>query len=507
MLAVGGSPGRGRGLSVRDPNVVVARPRSSGASPKALPSKAALRSSAPRGNWAPAESKAEAASADELWPSVTRAPPAAADNLGWALQRWRKFRAVRLRHVRLLTQVRCCASPVLLLVFRIPSDRSSATQALHWRLHSVVWAWAAHTAAQRLQRNPHHHTAELLTARLLALLGRRRRRIFERWHVWAAHSAQLAAGEERAVIAGQAWRAARSFHGWREWARASSVSADLSRFRQHQCLGCWQAVAGARIDRRERAAEVTGWRSARLLQTSLDKLWVSAARRQRFRCIMSHVAQLREDRTLEQTLAAWRLESLAAVERREARVLAVAFHRENILNGCVTAWRAEAQILRRYGQALTLATERTAQRTLSRLLVEWRSCVREDLAQQRYHSVSTQAHTPRSFIPRKISDRLPALLDGAASVPHMAVASNAKVGGRGGVHHAANSDGSLGCVSGAISDGFHVSHWFLTVSRWIFNLKLVILWQAWCGWLRMHVSASHAPPRLISRDISDRLLV
>jgi hypothetical protein len=209
--------------------------------------------------------------------------------------------------------------------------------------------------------------------------------------VWAAHAAQLAAGEERAVIAGQAWRAARAYHGWRDWARASSVAADLARFRQHQCLGCWHAAASARADRRERAAEVGGWRSARLLQTSLDKLWVSAARRQRLRCITAQVTQLHEHRALQHGIAAWRLESLAAIERREARVLASAFHRENVLDSCVTAWRVEAQILRRYGQALALATERVAQRTLGRVLVEWRCCVSEELARQRWESTARRA--------------------------------------------------------------------------------------------------------------------
>ena len=194
----------------------------------------------------------------------------------------------------------------------------------------MFWKWSTHTVAERELRQRRRPNSELLASRLLSLLARRRRRIFERWRVWAAHSAQLAAGEERAVIAGQSWRAARVFHGWHEWARCSSVSADLLRFRQHQCLGCWRAAAVARCARRERIAETCVWRSTRLLQTSIDKLWMFAAQQQRLSHIAVQVAQLHECCVLERSLSSWRHVTLVAVEKRQAKILARAFWRENV---------------------------------------------------------------------------------------------------------------------------------------------------------------------------------
>ena len=109
--------------------------------------------------------------------------------------------------------------------------------------------------AQHAARHREHFTSELLSMRLLAMFARRRRQIFERWRVWAVHAELMRAGEERAVIAGQSWRAAQVFHSWHEWARCSRVCTVMLRFRQHQCLACWRAAATANRTLRVRIAE------------------------------------------------------------------------------------------------------------------------------------------------------------------------------------------------------------------------------------------------------------
>ena len=203
------------------------------------------------------------------------------------------------------------------------NTRANLLQALQWRAQACFWAWSTQALAQ-------HTARQHLNARLVEILGRRRRRIFERWRVWAVHAERLRAGEERAVIAGQSWRAARAFHGWHEWARCSSVCADLLRFRQHQCLARWRAAAVARQKERHREAEAQSWCSTRMLQTSIDKLWVFAAQQQRLAFLKNQAVQVRGCRALERCLSGWRLATLAEVEKHETKILAQAFRRENV---------------------------------------------------------------------------------------------------------------------------------------------------------------------------------
>jgi hypothetical protein len=294
-------------------------------------------------------------------------------------------------------------------------------QALLWRTQAAFGAWSMQATSQQAARQRERLTYELLNTRLLAMLGRRRRRIFERWRVWAVHAELLRVGEERAVIAGQSWRAARVFHNWHEWARCSNVCADLLRFRQHQCLGCWRRAVVAQRELQARVIETCGWRSTRMLQTSIDKLWMFAAHQQRLACIVNQVVHVREWRMLEQCLSGWRLATHAAIEKHETKVVAKAFWRENVgsyrlsipsksrlttdfllccsvrahrnqvLENSVQAWRAEASLLRRYGQALAVAAERMTQRMCKHAFEDWANFIRQDLTRQRWDSTARRA--------------------------------------------------------------------------------------------------------------------
>ena len=79
-----------------------------------------------------------------------------------------------------------------------------------------------------------------------------------------------------------------------------------------------------------RIMEVYGWRSTRMLQTSIDKLWMFAAQQQRLTCIMNQVVQVRDWRVLERCISGWRLSTLAAIEKHQTQVVAKAFWRENV---------------------------------------------------------------------------------------------------------------------------------------------------------------------------------
>ncbi len=330
-----------RGLSVRDPNQETPRsPEGGGRKVSKTPFRSTPR---PPLDWAKAASRVVFVS-----PAKVESAEATADGEGAvdcvpplllvhsrlrrAIDQWKDFRAVRLRHVGLLMQVSPSVNPVLSSFLRVCACETDVDhlQALLWRAQAVFWAWSTQAAAQQAARQCDSLNSQLLSTRLLAMLGRRRRRIFERWRVWAVHAELLRAGEERAVIAGQSWRAARVFHSWHEWARCSSVCTDLLRFRQHQCLGCWRRAVAAQRALQARIMEACGWHSSRMLQTSIDKLWMFAAQQQRLASIMNQIIQIREWRVLDQCLSGWRLATVAAIEKHETKVVAKAFWRENV---------------------------------------------------------------------------------------------------------------------------------------------------------------------------------
>ena len=76
--------------------------------------------------------------------------------------------------------------------------------------------------------------------------------------------------------------------------------------------------------------EACGWHSTRMLQTSIDKLWMFAAQQQRLASIMNQLIQIREWRVLDQCLSGWRLATVAAIEKHETKVVAKAFWRKNV---------------------------------------------------------------------------------------------------------------------------------------------------------------------------------
>jgi hypothetical protein len=62
-----------------------------------------------------------------------------------------------------------------------------------------------------------------------------------------------------------------------------------------------------------------------------------------------------------------------------------------VLESSVQAWRAEAELLRRYGQALTSALQLTAQRAYEHVFKAWASFIQTDLARQRWESTARRA--------------------------------------------------------------------------------------------------------------------
>ena len=108
MLSLGGSPSRGLGLSVRDPNK--ASPAREDGAQKVLASKTPFRTTPrPPPDWAadapPVALLLPSGDSPAVLPPSVTAPPVV-DDLRRALRRWQDFRAVRLRHVQLLAQVR-----------------------------------------------------------------------------------------------------------------------------------------------------------------------------------------------------------------------------------------------------------------------------------------------------------------------------------------------------------------------------------------------------------------
>ena len=62
-----------------------------------------------------------------------------------------------------------------------------------------------------------------------------------------------------------------------------------------------------------------------------------------------------------------------------------------VLENFVQAWRAETQLLRRYEQALALASQRIAQRTYLHVFQAWARFISQDLRRQRWDSTARRA--------------------------------------------------------------------------------------------------------------------
>ena len=280
-----------------------------------------------------------------------------------ALKCWAQHVESRRQHVRLLAQ------------------------ALSWRLQTALWGWAMYTAGERKRRN-RRAEGEMVTVRLLSLLGRRRRRIFE---LWAAQT-QIASERDRARLA--AWaldqrpqRTRRSFRAWRDWFRLIVVSTDLLRYRLHRCLACWHRVAAQQHVAARTVLEVQAWRAGRVLEEALGKWERFAARQLQLRELGLQAAELCEENRLLRSYGIWRRLFLAA----EGCALAVEHRVHRGLRAALRGWRAAASRRKALRCRLCTAQQRAAARCLSNIVREWSRLWRQELERQRWTSTARRA--------------------------------------------------------------------------------------------------------------------